>query len=432
MKVDIVSPASSLKGTLFPPGDKSISHRAVILASISDKKVKITNFLFAEDPLSTVNAFKKMRVPIETDASNVLIVDGVGINGLKAPGTPLDLGNSGTTMRLLMGLLSGQDFDSVLMGDHSLSNRPMGRVIIPLRLMGAEIVGTGDKMTAPIRIMGRKLKGITFDEKIGSAQVKSALLLAGLFAEGKTIVVEHKKSRDHTERMLELFNAPFTVDGNKLIVERADKLEGKDIVIPSDPSSAAFFIVAASIIPGSEIVMRNVGLNESRIAFIDVLKDMGADISIEEYSGNYEPSGDIFVKYSELRHADILPDSIPYLIDELPILMIAMASADGISKISGASELRVKETDRIKAMAKGLLKIGVDVEELSDGIVITGVGSGNRFKGGVEIESYFDHRIAMSFSVAALNSDKPLSILNSDSVSISYPGFFDILKGISK
>jgi len=424
-----------LKGNIIPPPDKSISHRAVMLASIATGKSIIKNFLRAEDTLSTLNAFRKLSVKIE-DKGKKIIIEGKGLHGLKEPEDIIDCGNSGTTTRLLSGILAGNPFFSVLTGDDSLKQRPMARVIKPLKEMGAEMSARNSDKYLPMAIKGKKLKAIKYVMPVASAQVKSSLLLAGLYADGETKITEPIKSRDHTERMLKSMGAEIEVEGltikvgNKKSEVRNRKLNPVDIEVPSDFSSAAFFMVAALIAPDSEILIKNVGINPTRTGLLDVLKSMGAEIelkNIREVSG--EPVADIHCKSAaSLKAINISKKQIPALIDEFPILCIAATQANGTTTIRGAEELRVKESDRIKAMAEGLRKMGVEVKEFNDGLSIKGNA---KLKGAV-IDSYKDHRIAMAFSMASLIATGKTIITGTSAVNISFPGFFEILKKITR
>lgn len=417
-----------LRGEFVPPSDKSISHRAVILSSLAKGRSSVKNFLRAEDTLSTVSAFRALGVEIE-ERGDELLIHGKGIRGLKEPGNVIDCRNSGTTMRLLSGVLSGSSFFSVLSGDDSLRRRPMQRVIAPLREMGAEIWGRDGDKYPPLAIRGGTLKPVHYRLPVASAQVKSAILLAGLCADGETEIIEPLQSRDHTERMLPAFGAEITVKGFSVKVEGSPELRGRDTIVPGDFSSAAFFMVAALLMKGSEIVIKNVGINPTRTGLMDVLKRMGADIAAEhirEISG--EPVADIRCRGgNELRAVSIRGDEIPLLIDEFPILCIAATRAEGVTSITGAEELRVKESDRIKAMATELRKLGVDLEEYPDGISIKGKAALR----GCEVQSYGDHRIAMSLSIGALMAEGTTVINNASCADISFPGFFEELKRLA-
>ncbi len=419
-----ISASKGLRGTIDIAPDKSISHRAVMMGSIAKGRTVISNFLMGEDCLSTIDCFRKMGVLIETDRNQV-IVNGQGFRGLKAPHGLLYTGNSGTTTRLLCGLLAPQNFSCILDGDASIRKRPMKRVIAPLTEMGARITGTDGGFT-PITIEGADLKGIDYEMPVASAQLKSALILAGLYAEGNTVIVEPKSSRNHTELMINGFGGNITVNQNKIIVSPADELYGHEINVPGDISSAAFFLVAALIVPNSEIRIRNVGLNKTRTGIIDALKSMGASIEIEETGTGTEPSGNLNVRSSLLHGTDIGGDLIPRLIDEVPILAVAAAFAEGRTVIRDAEELKVKESNRIDAMESELKKAGVSVLATSDGLIIEG---GNPVKGG-SFESYGDHRIAMAMAVLALAAEGTSRIENHQCIGISYPDFFDTLKAI--
>lgn len=419
--------AKKIKGTITSPPDKSISHRAIILSSLAKGKSTVKNFLRAEDTMSTVNAFRQLGVLIE-DKGKDLVITGNGIHGLKEPGNVLDCGNSGTTIRLLSGILAGNPFTSTLTGDDSLRKRPMARVINPLRKMGAHITAQTDDTYPPIVIKGGKLHSIDYQMPIASAQVKSSILFAGLYADAETSITEPIKSRDHTERMLRAAGADIKVSGLNVRIRGLanNELTPADITVPGDFSSAAFFIAAALLVSNSDILIKNVGINPTRTGLIDVLKQMGADIELinkREVSG--EPVSDIHCKSSEnLKAVNITKEQIPSLIDEIPILCIVAAKADGVTTISGAEELRVKESDRLKAMTNGLQAMGVDVEELSDGLRIQGKADLKA----AEIESYNDHRIAMAFSIAALIADGKTTINGISSVNISFPGFYKELQ----
>ncbi len=418
-----------LKGETSVPPDKSISHRAAIFSSIAEGRSIVRNYLMARDPLSTLNALRLLGVDISVEGST-LVISGKGLQGLREPEDVIDCENSGTTMRLLSGLLAGQPFFSVLTGDSSLRQRPMGRVILPLRMMGAHLVARKNDSLPPVAIKGGDLKGIEYPSPHASAQVKSAVLLAGLYAEGKTSVIEPHKSRDHTERMLSSMGVEIKVEGLKVTLTPPEELNPVDITIPGDFSSAAFFVVAALIIPGSEVLIRNVGVNPSRTGLLDILMRMGAEVEIlnqREVSG--EPVADILSKYTAgLRATEVKEEEIPSAIDEFPVLTVAATQAEGITTIRGASELRVKESDRIAAMVSELRKMGAEIEEYPDGVSIKGPV---KLKG-AQLSSYGDHRIAMALSVAALLSDSPSTIDDSSSVDISFPGFYEILYRLSQ
>ena len=427
-----IKKASSLKGEIIPPPDKSISHRAVMLASIADGKSIIKNFLRAEDPISTMNAFRSMGIEIEEKTGNELIIHGKGLYGLKEAFDVINCGNSGTTVRLISGILSGNPFLSVLTGDDSLKQRPMARVINPLKTMGADIAARAGDKYLPMAIKGGNLKTIDYKMPIASAQVKSCLILAGLYANGVTGIVEPLKSRDHTERMLKAMGADIEIDGLAIKVKGhagGIELNPIDVTVPADFSSAAFFIAAALIVPNSEILINNVCINATRTGLLNVIQEMGGFIklqNIRDVSG--EPVADIYCKNSKnLKAVKISGDIMPSLIDEFPILCVLASQAEGITEIRGAEELRVKESDRIKAMATELKKLEVEVEEYPDGISIKGKASLK----GAEIESYHDHRIAMSFAVAGLIADGVTVIKHSECVDISFPGFFEIMSKLT-
>lgn len=422
-----VSEGGSLSGRLRVPGDKSISHRAVIFGSLAEGVTEVSGFLDGEDALRTVAAFRDMGVTIVGPEDGKLEIYGVGKHGLLPPREPLNMGNSGTAMRLMAGLLAAQPFESELYGDESLNSRPMSRVADPLRRMGAEIE-TEENGTPPLTIKGQALSAMHYDMPVASAQVKSCLLLAGLYADGQTSVTEPGICRDHTERMLRGFS--YSVSGgypdNRVAVEAGGKLLATAIDIPADISSAAFFLVAASIAPGSDLVLEHVGINPTRTGIINLLKLMGADISLgNEREVGGEPVADLQVRYSELRGINIPADQVPLAIDEFPVLFVAAACAEGDTVLHGAEELRVKESDRIEAMASGLAALGVDLETFADGIRITG----GQLVGG-EIDSHGDHRIAMAFTVAALRANGPIHIRNCQNVATSFPDFAGLARSV--
>lgn len=415
----LAKPGSSLSGRIRVPGDKSISHRSIMLGSLAEGTTEVEGFLEGEDALATLQAFRDMGVVIEGPHHGRVIIHGVGLHGLKAPAGPLYMGNSGTSMRLLSGLLAAQPFDTTLTGDASLSKRPMNRVAKPLREMGA-VIETGPEGRPPLSIKGgQRLTGMAYDMPMASAQVKSCLLLAGLYAAGSTSVTEPAPTRDHTERMLRGFGYPVSVEGSTASVESGHKLTATRIEVPADISSAAFFLVAASIAEGSELVLEHVGINPTRTGVIDILKLMGGDITLEnqrEVGG--EPVADIRVRAAKLKGIDIPEDLVPLAIDEFPVLFVAAACAEGRTVLRGAEELRVKESDRIQVMADGLIALGVKAEPTPDGIIIEG-GS----IGGGEVWAHGDHRIAMSFSVASLRATAPIRIHDCANVATSFPNF---------
>jgi len=418
----IANPGGSLSGRVRVPGDKSISHRSIMLGSLADGTTEVEGFLEGEDALATLQAFRDMGVVIEGPTNGRVTIHGVGLHGLKAPAGPLYLGNSGTSMRLLSGILSAQAFDTTLTGDASLSKRPMNRVADPLREMGA-VIETAEQGRPPMTIRGgQKLKGIHYDMPMASAQVKSCLLLAGLYAEGETSVTEPAPTRDHTERMLQGFGYPVTVEGNVARVRSGSRLTANRIEVPADISSAAFFLVAGSIAENSELVLEHVGINPTRIGVIDILRLMGGDITLEnqrEVGG--EPVADLRVRSATLKGIEIPEALVPLAIDEFPVLFVAASCAQGRTVLRGAEELRVKESDRIQVMADGLKVLGVSATPTPDGIVIEG-GS----MGGGEVESHGDHRIAMAFSVASLRASAPIRIRDCANVATSFPGFLEL------
>ena len=424
------SASKPLRGTLTVSGDKSISHRAVMLGSLATGTTEIEGFLPGEDCLSTIRCFRSMGVQIEQNGSSVKVF-GRGLRELTAPAGILDCGNSGTTTRLLSGVLAAQHFNSVLSGDASIQRRPMKRIMIPLRAMGADITSVSGNDCAPLSVHGKQLYGIHFNSPIASAQVKSAVLLAGLYASGQTTVTEPALSRDHTERMLRSFGAKVLTgnfeDRPSVTVTETQNLYGTEISVPGDISSAAFFLVGASIVPGSEVVLRNVGINPTRDGVISALRAMGAKIEVLEVRNeDSEPAADLLVRYAPLHGTEIGGELIPRLIDELPVLAAAAAVAEGRTVIRDAAELKVKESNRIRTMAEGLSRLGAKVEETEDGLIIDG---GAALHGGA-VESYSDHRIAMSFAILSLVTDGEVRISDPDCVNISTPTFYEDLKSL--
>lgn len=423
---DLISkPVTGIHGDINIPGDKSISHRSIILGSIAQGTSIINGFLPGEDCQATLNAFRAMGVSIEQPEPKRVIIHGVGKYGLKAPAGTLDCGNSGTSMRLLTGLLAAQAFDSELTGDESLLKRPMLRVSKPLTQMGASISTQDGK--PPVKIHGGSaLEGIEYSMPVASAQVKSCLLLAGLYAQGTTKIVENGISRDHTERMLRTMGYPVTTKENTISIDSQSECRGTTIDVPGDISSAAFFIVAATIIPGSDVILRNIGFNPTRTGIIDILTRMGADIKVLslKQSGD-EPVADLQVKYAPLKGIEIPKSLVPLAIDEFPIIFIAAACADGVTTLRGAEELRAKESDRIGAMVEGLSLLGIDAQGFEDGIKIVG----GVMKGG-EVNSYGDHRIAMSFVIAGACAKDPVIVKNCANIATSFPTFVATAKSI--
>lgn len=414
--------ADALRGKIRVPGDKSISHRSIIFGSIAEGRTTISGFLDGADCLATANAFRAMGVSINTQDDGLVVVDGVGLHGLTASKLPLDMGNSGTSMRLMSGLLAGQKFSTNLIGDQSLSVRPMNRVIKPLTRMGADISATA-KNTAPLRIKsGATLQAIHYDLPVASAQVKSAVLLAGLYAVGETSVTEPAVTRDHTERMLQGFAYPIEVHGNRISLTGGGVLQAAEIDVPADISSAAFFMVAASIVPGSDVMLEHVGVNPTRTGVIDILRLMGARIDLEnEREVGGEPVADIRIRSAQLHGIEIPSELVPLAIDEFPVVFVAAAVATGTTILRDAEELRVKESDRIQVMADGLSTCGIACEVLADGIII----EGGQLSGG-KVHSQHDHRIAMAFTVAGLCSGEPIEIEDCANVSTSFPGFVEL------
>ncbi len=418
----LAEPGGHLQGTIRVPGDKSISHRSIMLGSLADGITEVSGFLEGDDSLATLRAFRHMGVRIEGPEQGRVRIHGVGLHGLRAPDGPLDLGNSGTSMRLLCGLMAGQSFNSTLIGDASLSGRPMRRVTVPLADMGARINSTAHG-TAPLDIEPvDDLHGIDYAMPVASAQVKSSLLLAGLYAKGQTCVTEPAPTRDHTERMLSGFGYPVQRDGNKVCLQGGGRLTASAIEVPADISSAAFFLVGASIAPGSDLTLTHVGMNPTRIGVINILRAMGADIEvINPREAGGEPVADLRVRSAALKGIRIPEEQVPLAIDEFPALFVAAACAEGETLLTGAEELRVKESDRIQVMADGLLALGVDAEPTPDGIRIRG----GRLGGG-RVDSHGDHRIAMSFAMAALRANGEIRIDDCANVNTSFPGFVDL------
>lgn len=432
MSVRTIAPTRGLKGEVTIPGDKSISHRSIMLGSIALGTTEITHFLEGADCLSTIDCFRKMGVEIERKPSSIL-VHGKGLRGLTAPASTLNVGNSGTTTRLISGILSGQNFATTLSGDDSLNSRPMKRIMTPLNTMGAHIRSLNDNGCAPLHIRPGALHGIHYQSPVASAQVKSAVLLAGLYADSPTSVTEPALSRNHTELMLQGFGAyvatDLHTDGTATAhVEPCKELYGQQICVPGDISSAAYFIAAALLVPGSELLVKNVGTNFTRAGFLKVCKAMGADIeTVSQTIEGGESRADLLVRYSYLKGTVIEGDIIPTLIDEIPMIAIMAAFADGQTVIRDAAELKVKETNRIDTVTAGLKAMGAVITPTDDGMIIEGTGHLN----GASIQSYLDHRIAMAFSVAGLASDGETQIVDSQCVDVSYPEFYATLNSVS-
>ncbi|HIR04745.1 MAG TPA: 3-phosphoshikimate 1-carboxyvinyltransferase [Candidatus Copromonas faecavium] len=423
-----LQPAAHIRGEVTVPGDKSISHRAVMFGAISDGRTEIQNFLEGADCLSTISCFRSMGIEIEKK-QNQILVHGKGLRGLTAPSGILDCGNSGTTTRLISGILSPQPFTSTLTGDDSIKKRPMNRIIEPLTMMGADIKSLNGNGCAPLQICGRPLHGIHYHSKVASAQVKSAILLAGLYAEGETRVTEPKLSRNHTELMLKRFGADVRTEGTTAVIRPAGHLTGTNILVPGDISSAVYFVAAALILPNSEVLIKNVGINPTRAGLLTVCKNMGAQISLvnESHEGS-EPTADLLVHSSNLKGTVIEGDLIPAMIDELPTVALMACFAEGTTVIRDAAELKVKESNRIAIMVENLSAMGADIVETEDGMIIHG---GKPLHGAV-IDSHKDHRIAMTFAVAALAAGGETEILDADCVSISYPRFYDELNRLTR
>ncbi len=423
----VIAPGRRLRGEFVVPGDKSISHRSIMFASLAKGSSRVSGLLRGEDCLSTLKAFQALGIEVEDRSEDELIIHGRGIDGLREAGDVIDCGNSGTTMRLMSGILAGQPFFSVLTGDRYLRNRPMGRVINPLQAMGATIHGRNDSSKAPFAICGGNLKPIEYRSPIASAQVKSALLLAGMQIEGTTTVFEPHLSRDHSERMLRYFGADIiSFEGGASVTGRVE-LQGRDIVVPGDISSAAFFLVAGLIVPDSELLLKNVGVNPTRSGIIDILRMMGGSIELlnqREVGG--EPVADMLVKSSSLKGIDIGGELIPRAIDEFPVVSVAAAFADGVTTIRDARELRVKETDRIAAMCDSLGALGAEIAPREDGMQIVG---GKDLAGG-QVQSFGDHRIAMSMAVAALMAGGAVEIEDTLCTETSFPGFWELLDSL--
>jgi len=422
-----VKPKERINHTLTVPGDKSITHRSVMLLSLSEGNSIISNYLKADDTNRTITAFKNMGVNITEISDDKLLVEGVGIKGLKAPHCAIDAGNSGTTIRLLSGILAGQNFSCEIFGDESLSKRPMKRIIEPLRLMGVEISAKDDQYP-PLKIKGNPdLKPIKYTMPVASAQVKSCIIFAGMQAKGETHVIEPAPSRDHTEKMLKYLGAKIDVYENKITIEGPTTLKAKDIHVPGDISSASYFLVAGLLVPNSEIEIKNVGFNKYRIGFLQILSKMGANIQIKNIENVCnETVVDIVASSSELHGLSVDQNLIPSMIDEIPLLVLVATQAKGTTIISGAEELRVKESDRIKTITTELNKMGAKITELTDGFVI----EGKTLLHGAEVYSYNDHRVAMTLAIAGLIADGETKINNSECVNISFPGFWEILEKI--
>lgn len=421
----VISSRTGLNGKIKIPGDKSISHRAVMFGSLAKGDTKITGFLKGDDCMSTISCFKKLGIDIEVNNDNV-IVHGKGLNGLNAPKETLDVGNSGTTIRLISGILAAQGFDSTLNGDASIQKRPMNRVIKPLSQMGADIESTNDGY-APLTIHGKKLKSMEYTMPVASAQVKSSILLASLFAEGTTTIIEPVASRDHTEIMLNYFGANIKNENGVITSTPVKELYGKNLEVPGDISSAAFFMVAGLVVPNSHIIIENVGINPTRTGIIDALKAMGGYVEIiNERNSGGELVGDIEVKTSSLKATTLEGSIIPRMIDEIPVFTVAALCAEGTTVVKDATELKVKESNRIATMSQELGKMGVVIEETDDGMII----KGNQKLKGAEVYSHLDHRVAMSCAIAGLIAEGETTIIDADCVGISFPNFYNLLNNL--
>ncbi len=420
--------SKALRGEVTVPGDKSISHRSVMFGAIAQGTTEVTNFLQGADCLSTISCFQKLGIEIENTPERIL-VHGKGLHGLSAPSEVLDAGNSGTTTRLISGILSGQTFETTLTGDASIQKRPMKRIMEPLSLMGAKIESVRKNGCAPLHITGSSLHGITYSTPVASAQVKSSILLAGLYADGPTSVTEPALSRNHTELMLSGFGADICSDGLTATITPGNELYAQQIFVPGDISSAAYFLAAGLLVPGSELLIRNVGINPTRAGILTVIRAMGGNLTVlNERACAGEPVADLLVSASSLHGTTVEGNLIPALIDEIPMIAVMAAFANGQTVIRDAAELKVKESDRIATVTAGLRAMGCDITPTDDGMIIRG----GKTLHGAEIDSYLDHRIAMSFAVAALAADGVTSIKDADCVKISYPNFYDDLLGLAK
>lgn len=420
-----------LRGEVTVPGDKSISHRAVMFGALSEGKTEITNFLQGADCLSTIGCFRRLGIDIENQ-ENTVTIWGKGLDGLSAPSGTLDAGNSGTTTRLISGILAAQPFTTTLTGDSSIQKRPMKRIIEPLSMMGARIESLNGNGCAPLQINGSPLHGIHYHSEVASAQVKSAILLAGLYAEGETAVTEPVLSRNHSELMLRTFGANIRSEGETAVISPRPRLTGQKIRVPGDISSAAYFIAAGLLVPGSDILIRNVGINPTRAGILKAAKAMGGHVSLLNENREGEPTADLHVVYRPLHGTVIEGDMIPTLIDELPIIAVMAAAASGTTIIRNAAELKVKESNRIDVMVRNLSAMGCSITGTEDGMIIEGKGSSELPLTGAVIDSFADHRIAMSFAVASLIAEGETTIRGSECVSISYPDFYSDLLSLTK
>ncbi|OES44493.1 3-phosphoshikimate 1-carboxyvinyltransferase [Domibacillus iocasae] len=417
----------SLGGSIEVPGDKSISHRSIMFGALADGKTTIRHFLKGEDCLSTIDCFRKLGVQID-ETEEEIIVHGKGWDGLKEPSAILDTGNSGTTTRLMLGILAGRPFHSVMIGDESIGKRPMDRVTVPLAAMGADIAGRDNGRFTPLSIRGRKLNTTEYKLPVASAQVKSAVMFAALQADGESVIIEPEATRDHTEKMIEQFGGKIRREGDRIIVQGGQTFKGTDVYVPGDISSAAFFMVAAAITPNSEVILENTGLNETRTGIIDVFKQMGADMTVEKTTKSGEEIGTITVKTSQLKGTEISGSIIPRLIDEIPVIALLATQAEGDTIIRDAEELKVKETNRIDTVVDELKKLGADIEATDDGMIIRGK---SKLRGG-SVSSHGDHRIGMVMAVASLITEGDVVLHDHEAIAVSYPEFFDHLQQLVK
>ncbi|OLN23234.1 3-phosphoshikimate 1-carboxyvinyltransferase [Domibacillus antri] len=425
MKLNFKQP--SLGGKIEVPGDKSISHRSIMFGALAEGKTVIRHFLKGEDCLSTIDCFRKLGVKIE-ETDEEIIVHGAGWDGLKEPSSILDTGNSGTTTRLMLGILAGRPFHSVMIGDESIARRPMDRVTVPLASMGADIAGRDNGRFTPLSIRGRKLQTTEYKLPVASAQVKSAVIFAALQAEGESVIIEPEATRDHTEKMIEQFGGTVRREEDRIIIQGGQSFKGTDVYVPGDISSAAFFMVAAAIAPNSEIVLENTGLNETRTGIIDVFKQMGADMTVEKTSSEGEEIGTITIRTSNLKGTEISGALIPRLIDEIPVIALLATQAEGDTIIRDAEELKVKETNRIDTVVDELKKLGADIEATDDGMIIRGK---SKLHGG-SVSSHGDHRIGMVMAIASLITDGEVELDDHEAIAVSYPEFFEHLNQLVK
>ena len=424
----IINSAKSINGTLIVPGDKSLTHRVLMLGALAEGDTRIKDFLRCADTISTISCLQKLGISIEDLGDGDILIHGKGLHGLKEPNAVLNVGNSGTTTRLLTGILAAQPFPSEIRGDDSLNKRPMRRIVEPLLLMGANIIGSTELYSTPIHIDGNPLKAITYITPMASAQIKSSILFAGMFANGATKITEPYITRNHTEQIMRLFGVNIKTDTSTVLIEPEPTLYGQDIHVPGDLSSAAFLMTAALILPNSEILLKHVGINESRLGFISIVQQMGGNITLLNATGGIEPCADILVKTSSLHGTIIEKDVIPTVIDELPILSVLACYAQGHTEIRDAADLKYKESDRIDAMTENLRRMGADITATEDGMIIEG---GKPMHGAI-VGSRLDHRICMSLAIAGLCAKGETEIIGSECVSVSYPDFYRDLKKLCK